>query len=224
MIALSRDVHAEHHFPELEADVSPQFVLDDVEEGSSGTADTSISREMERSKTVHSVSMHNREDSVSMWQQYPAHTRSEAPCSKLPAFVESVFLLALANSIFLDAVWWLILRPRAEPSAPRRFSTYLLHGPINVIMGSMEVLIGTIRARRAALVMGSLYLALYFLFAFMYHQARGEWLYFFLNPRSRRNWFILIGLVSWYYACYALIFLVVAARDWMKVRLALRAK
>jgi hypothetical protein len=134
-------------------------------------------------------------------------------CFKLPEFVENLFLLAFANTIFLDVVWWVLLRPRADQKTFWKVSTYLMHGPLNFVIAFVELWISTIIARRAVVILGLIYIVAYFLFTLIFHQVNGEWLYFFLNLRFSRNWFIILGLFSWYGACHALIFLVVTVRD-----------
>ncbi|KAK4532085.1 hypothetical protein CCYA_CCYA10G2942 [Cyanidiococcus yangmingshanensis] len=145
---------------------------------------------------------------------------------KLPDFVENLFLMAFANTIFLDAVWWVLLRPRAEKGVLHKIPTYLLHGPPNFVLCFIELLMSGMRARRAAVIFGVVYVVAYFLFSVVHHRISGQWLYFFFDLQVTRNWFIILGLLSWYCACHALIFLFATVRDrlWRRHRLAAKER
>ena len=132
-------------------------------------------------------------------------TRCAYVVKHLQQFSCDLFALALANALFLDVVWWLILRPMDLPGTWRDYWNWMPHGPINLALCLGECCLNRCQAAAYVLYVGVAYLMCYFLFGVLYFLTRGRWIYFFLDIRKPLDCLLLLITLLWYVVCHRLV-------------------
>ncbi|GJQ08832.1 hypothetical protein GpartN1_g623.t1 [Galdieria partita] len=122
---------------------------------------------------------------------------------KLTTVVPSLFFIVAVHTLFLDGVWWFVLKPRTKEKVD--FLNMNEHGPINLVIILTQLYFGNFVPTPYVLLFGFLYLVCYGFILYSTAASTGEFVYYFLDISKPKNLICLILMLLWYLGSYILI-------------------
>ncbi|GJD06165.1 hypothetical protein Gasu2_05940 [Galdieria sulphuraria] len=120
--------------------------------------------------------------------------------NQLTSVFQTLFFIVAVHTLFLDGVWWFVLRPRTKEKVD--FFNMNEHGPLNLIVILIELYFGNFTPPPYVLLFGFLYLVSYGLILYITAASTGEFVYYFLDISKPKNIVCLILILLWYIGSY----------------------
>lgn len=122
---------------------------------------------------------------------------------RLTSLTQTLLFLAAVHTLFLDGVWWFILRARTNEKVD--FGNINQHGPVNLVVILTLLYLGNFYPPPYLLVLGMLYLVCYGSILYISGASSGEFVYYFIDIRKPKNLICLLFMLLWYFVCYVMI-------------------